>query len=312
MNKSKNNNRFKSYRKTKKNNKNYYGGESPPKSKISNGSEERVGVFDVIQEKTTDLASDAGKYIYDKGLLLLGAEPIKKSNQLSQIDNGINKLASNATNLVSKSTENVIEGVNSVLGSDMVKNKLNVLATNTKEITENLMNSFNEPFDNPNYKKKLTTTLKNAADIAEISLKALDKPIDTALEKINESATKATAGIASGAVKVGTDLMAAVPGFGAVIELGKVINDASKATASVAEAASETTEAVSDLIGKTSLNFSHELKKFKESKNIGKKIAERTEKSISDFKNSNPINSVVPSGGNRTRKYRNKSCKRLN
>ena len=84
--------------------------------------------------------------------------------------------------------------------------------------------NINDKFDNPEFKKELSESIDNAADVAEITIKAMDKPIDAAIVKLNDAGTKAASGIGAGAIKVGTDMLGAIPGFGAIIDLGKIIN----------------------------------------------------------------------------------------
>jgi hypothetical protein len=107
--------------------------------------------------------------------------------------------------------------------------------------------------------------LENAAQYAEIALVAMDQPINKALDKLHEAGIKAAASSVSGVIKVGTDAMAAVPGVGAIVELGKVVNDVSTAVGNVVGAASDATNTVSKLVKETSNNINESVVKKRES-----------------------------------------------
>ena len=119
--------------------------------------------------------------------------------------------------------------------------------------------------------------------------------------------------------------MAAVPGAGAIIEVGKIVNDASRAIGDVASAASEATSTISKVVEETSKNIDEGLDKLEEKKErmsnaftppsvnlnpgedlnklnkVGGTITNRVEKSIDEFEN--PVSSApVLTGGRKTRK----------
>ena len=94
--------------------------------------------------------------------------------------------------------------------------------------------------------------------------------------------------------------MAAVPGVGAFIELGKMMNDASKAASAVVEAGTEAVEAGSDAFIETKKNVEKGLKDLEEKKQMSDKISNRTIKSITEFEN--PITSAQSAGSTKTRR----------
>ena len=135
----------------------------------------------------------------------------------------------------------------------------------------------------------------------------MNEPINKAVEQLNEAGTKAASGAISGLVKVSTDALAAVPGVGAIIELGKIANDASAAVGDVAEAASDATTTISKIIEETSNNIDEELNKLDEKKRQAKQIANRTNRTIETFEN--PISKVNTYGGTRAHKTKRKFFK---
>jgi hypothetical protein len=150
---------------------------------------------------------------------------------------------------------------------------------------------------------------------------AMNKPIDKAIDKFNQAGEEATSGILSGAIKVGTDALAAVPGAGAIVEMGKIINDTSKAVGSVVEAGSEAVSTASDLFTETNENIKKGLAELEEKKKDALNIANRTNDSIHQFEN--PISSIntksilknnqqVSSGGKTRKNYKFKNNNKYN
>ena len=187
------------------------------------------------------------------------------------------------------------------------------------------METFNEKLSTPELKEETKIALDNVADYADIAVEALDEPINKAVDQLNEAGTKAASGAISGLVKVGTDALAAVPGAGAVIEVGKIVNDASRAVGDVASAASEATSTVSKVVEETSKNINEGIEKLEEKKESmtnsltppdlnlkpemsfnklnkeGLNVSNRVDKSINQFEN--PVSSApVLTGGKKTRK----------
>ena len=323
----------------------YYGGaavEVDDKSKIDDKSK---GIFDIIGSKLSGYSGKAFTYVKDKGLRLVGLEPIKQpveqnvatqdvDQKISEIGDAASGLISNATEIigdvkdvVDKGSAAVIGNINDVLESPEVGESLNEAAEETAEISEKLLENFNEKLSTPKMKEETKVALDNAAEYADIALEAMDEPINKAVDQLNEAGTKALSGVVSGLVKVGTDALAAVPGAGAIIELGKMANDATAAAGDVVEATSDATSTISKVVEETSKNIDEGLDKLHEEKealnaNInlnpdinlnphktlkqlnkdGLNISNRVDKSINQFEN--PVSSVpiVQQGGKKTRR----------
>jgi len=335
----------------------YYGGaiEVDDKSKIDDKSK---GIFDIIGSKLSGYSGKAFTYVKDKGLRLVGLEPIKQpveqNASTQEVDQQINAIGDAASGLISNATEiigdvkevvdkgsaAVIENINDVLESPKVGETLTEAVSETAEIGEKLLETFNEKLSTPELKEETKIALDNVADYADIAVEALDEPINKAVDQLNEAGTKAASGAISGLVKVGTDALAAVPGAGAVVEVGKIVNDASRAVGDVASAASEATSTISKVVEETSKNIDEGLDKLEEKKerlsnsmnsmtpdmnfkpdmnlkpdlNLkpemsfnklnkeGLNVSNRVDKSINQFEN--PVNSapVIQQGGKKTRK----------
>jgi methyl-accepting chemotaxis protein len=288
---TKHNKRNRIKNKTKK----YYGG------KTNQGFQESRGIFDIVGDKLESFSGKTVSYVADKGLRLLGLQPINnnqesETNDTAKVDEKIGEISDAASGLVSnakgigadvlnvfdKGSAAVIGQINDVLESPKIENSITEAAGETAEIGTKLLDKFNERLSTPEFKEAAKVAIDNAADYTNIVVEAMDEPIDNAIDQLNEAGTKAAAGVVSGAVKVGTDALAAVPGAGAIVEVGKIVNDASKAVGDVAEAASDATSTISKVVGETSANIDEGLDKLNETKNkineVTNKVNETTDK----------------------------------
>lgn len=264
----------------------YYGGNSE-------GLKENEGVFGIISDKLSGYTSNIFNYGKEKGLRLLGLQtinPVETTEDTNKINETVNKateevskIGSDVANVFDKGSAALINNINDVLGSDMVNASLKESSKDLGETGAKLLHNFNQAVSTPEFKEETKVALDNAAEIADIVIKSSEKPINDAIDVINKSATDATAGVASGAIKVATDAMAAVPGYGAIIEVGKMANDISAAAGDVVEATTTATEAVSKAVTETSNNINEGLEKLEVAK-----------KHVDNFKNMPNISPTVP------------------
>jgi len=270
--------------------------------------EKSKGIFDVIGNKLSNYSKDTSNYLTEKGLHLLGLKKInnevegKINNELegendSNILSNVNAIGKNIVNVADKTSAALIEQVNDVLESPKVMNSINDATEETVDIGKKILGNVNENLNNPQLKKETEVVMDNVGEYADIVVKSLDKPIDDAIDALNKSGTKATSGVVSGAIKVGTDALAAVPFLGAVVGLGKITNDVSTAIGKVVEAGSEASTTISNVIDESTKNIEANLNKVKNEtdltkfKNINKdnkKISSRIDKSLDEFENPFP------------------------
>lgn len=279
------------------------GGDSP--------DEERKGIIDIATEKIGDATSGVIDKIEDVGLNALGLERIhKSSNQTSEnVDSNIDKISDAASgvvsdvgNVVNKTSAAVIDNVNEVLGSEAVNENVEDAAKETADITAKLAEKFNDAMNNPEVKEKVEEAIENASDVGTVIVKSSEKPLQEAVKVGVEAGTKALGAASGGIIKVGTDMMAAVPGLGAIIEFGKILNDSSKAASAVVEAGSEAVETASDAFVETTENVKQGLKELEEKKKMAEQISNRTTKSINDFEN--PLPDTTQTAGRRKTRRR--------
>jgi hypothetical protein len=279
------------YNKNNKNNnksKKYYGGATGQtiNKSMSHVGIKPPGIFDVIGNRLSSYSGDVVEYVSDKGLRLLGLEKIKNDDdeekiETTKIDDKIEKISDVASNTVSglssigkdivnvfdKGSSALVGQINDVLESPKVYQGLTQATTQTAKDAANLLNKFNDVANTPELKAATEEALDSVADYTNIAVKAMDEPINNAIDILNNAGAEAAAGVASGVIKVATDAAGAVPGVGAVIDLGKALNDGSAAVGKVVEASSKSVEALSDAVEQTSENFKEGIEKLKEVEN---------------------------------------------
>jgi hypothetical protein len=257
------------------------GGASPPENNIPReGPEEREGVVDMIGSKLKDAATSVAHVVEDTGLKIAGLERIQKTAAETETMNQLSNTASNLGTAVSNVSAGVLEKVNDVLGSKYAHETVQQAAQKTAAITGELAETVNKTMDNPVLKEKVHHALENLGEFSSMVVEAGKEPFNEAVEVAAESVSNASGAVASGAVRVGTDFMAAIPGVGAVIEMLRAANDGSKAFSSVVEAGSKMAEAVSDGLIRTKQNFDENYASMVEKR---KMIAQRTADSINKF-----------------------------
>jgi hypothetical protein len=195
-------------------------------------------------------------------------------------------------NVFDKGSAALIDNINNVLGNEIVNDSFKEAAKDLGETSAKILHNFNQAISTPEFKEETKVAIDNAAEIADIVIKSSEKPVNDAIDVLNASAAEASSGVASGAIKVATDAMAAVPGYGAIIEFGKMANDASAAVGDVVEATTAATGAVSKAITETSNNINEGFKKLEEAKHNVENIA-----SLPKINSENNPTQLVQKGG---------------
>jgi len=304
------------------------------------------GVFDILGDKIADYSGDVAGYVGDKALRLVGLQTISSQNEketetenetssTEKISNVVSGFASQAesvgasfVNLVNKTTGALIGQINGVLESPKVNQSVIQAAKETVKTLTELLTKFNKATNNPEFKAAVELSLNNAADYANIFVEATNEPVNNAIDNLRDSGVKAASGVASGAIKVATDAAAAVPYAGAIIDIGKMINDSTAAFGKVIEAGSETVETLSAVLGKISKNLRHGIDKLNSLQNkateltdgVGNfkkltkdklNISKRINSSIDNFENPlKTTDSVAAAGGGYKTKTKRKLFKR--
>jgi hypothetical protein len=290
--------------KNNKKNKTIKKGGSTKKVEEREERKEREGIFDAAGNTILNTASSAAINAADFTLGLAGYE---RKDQSDKSSNEINvpkphdtspSFISNAIKIADKAGGILLDNINEVLDSDAAKQTTLEAAKGTAKIVKETASKFNDALSEPEIKAQIEEAVVNAGKLSGVIIKAGKEPVKEAVGVAAESAQKATSAALTGAVRVGTDTMAAVPYVGAIINLGKAINNASIATSAISEAGSDVAEATADAVIQTKANVKRLLHELEEKKKIGGQISNRTNNSIYEFENPGKITG----GGVKTRR----------
>jgi hypothetical protein len=190
--------RNKLFKKTRKHRK-YYGGNNVEPLK------ESEGVFDIVGDKLSGYTSSVFNYGKEKGLRLLGLQPIQPSpaaEEIKKVDESLNiakenaaKISSDVANVFDKGSAALVANINEVLGSEIVNTSLKETAQQLAETGTKILHDFNEVVSTPEFKQETKMALDNAAEIAKIAIEASEEPVNEAIDVLNEAGTKAIAGV---------------------------------------------------------------------------------------------------------------------
>lgn len=257
---------------------------------ISEGTSERMGVLDMISKNVGEAASKVVNNAENIGLQSLGLQKIQDIQDVSNASSNVFK------NHLNQASENVLTNVNEVLGSSVVSEKVKEAGRETAEITGKLAETFNRAMDDPVVKAEVTEAIERAGEIGTVVAKASEEPVKEMTRVGVEAGTKALGAASAGVIKVGTDILGAIPGIGSIIDIGKMMNDGSKAASAVIEAGTDVVETASDAYMDTSKKVKEGLQELEEKKKLSQQIMNRTSRTINQFEN--------PLKGGRTKRRR--------
>jgi hypothetical protein len=117
-------------------------------------------------------------------------------------------------NTLELTTANMLDRVNKVLESNQPDDKgLEEVVQDTVSILNKHVSNFNNTMDDPAAKEELKKTIENASEIADVIAQSAEKPLSRLIKVSFASSLDALRASISGAIKVLTDAMAAIPGF---------------------------------------------------------------------------------------------------
>jgi hypothetical protein len=282
--------------------------------KKGGGDQEREGILDVVSEKIGNVSSNALNVAADTGLKLLGLERIEKEANkptgniqtgLSSTEEDSTEFLSNVKNIADKTASLALQNVNEVLSSDYVNEGITEVANDTANIVKQSAEKFNDVLNKPEVKESVKEALDNAGEIASVAVDAMKEPFEKTIDVVADATQKTTSAALSGAMKTGFDLVGAVPFWGSIIDLGRAVNDGSKAVSAMVEASSDAIETASDAFVKTKHNFEQGMRELEDKKHFNKEIMNRTSQSINEFHKS----SIMKGGGVTRRKFNRKKHK---
>jgi hypothetical protein len=260
-----------------------------------------------IKDTASEVSSDIKETAAD-----VASDVKETANKLASDTKEIgNSVVNNVVEVADKGSAAVVGQINEVLTSPIVGEtldqatattaavvgeKLNNIATAAGDVVEESLDIFNKKINDPKLQAEVEQTMDTVSDLAEIGVNALDKPLNKAIDKLNDAGTKAASGIGVGAVKVATNMLSAAPGLGAVIALGRIVNNGAEALENVSGAFSDAASTAAEVVSAASDNISHDVKELGNKKKESATITNRTADSINKFENP----STTSGGGHRT------------
>jgi ABC-type transporter Mla subunit MlaD len=241
----------------------------------------KEGILEIAGDTALDAAEGTAAFVGKKLLRLLGLQPIDSGEPAEQ--DAASKIASKVFNIVDDKFGDIIQKLNNFLGDKNTRANIATSSKNLVEIFKLLLQDFNKTLNDPILKEEFVIAVYILGEYTKIFADAMDEPLDEAVDLLHDAILKALGGVSSGSLKVITDFAGAVPYAGAFVDLGKAINDGSKAAISVFDAGVNAVEAGSLLVGKTSQELNQAFEQVKAKQQEASDILKRADDSIQNF-----------------------------
>jgi hypothetical protein len=243
----------------------YYGGQLAPTQGPQMDKKEFIkhkGIITELANKVVNLLKPVLKIGLTKALNALEpAEGTEVSQaQEPEQDSRLKQAGRTAADILNKGLALVLNQVNTVLAAPGVQTTVDAEAARATELVTDIFSRVAEKLQDPKLQEQARLAGDELAIYAKILVEAMREPLTELVGILSQAGLKATSAIIVGIVKVVTDAMAAVPGLGAVIEVGKIANDVSRAVGDAAEAGSDATTAASKAVFDITENVKQGLK----------------------------------------------------
>jgi hypothetical protein len=244
----------------------YYGGQQSPDNSQTDKKVfvKHNGILTEFANRIVNLLKPALKIGLTKALNALeptaGTEMPNAQDPAQVQDSMLKKAGRTAADILNKGLAVVLSQVNTVLSSSGVQTSVDAEAARATELVTDIFSRVAEKLRDPKLQEQARLAGDELAVYAEILVEAMREPLTELVGVLSQSGLKATSAITVGIIKVVTDAMAAVPGLGAVMEIGKIANDVSRAVGDAAEAGSNATTAASKAVFDVTENVKAALK----------------------------------------------------
>jgi len=245
----------------------YYGGQLAPTQGPQIDKKEFIkhkGIITELANKVVNLLKPVLKIGLTKALNALepteGTDAEIANVQVPAQDSRLKQAGRTAADILNKGLALVLNQVNTVLAGSGVQTSVDAEAARATELVTDIFSSVAEKLQDPKLQEQARLAGDELAIYAKILVNAMREPLTELVGILSQAGLKATSAIIVGIVKVVTDAMAAVPGLGAVIEVGKIANDVSRAVGDAAEAGSDATTAASKAVFDITENVKQGLK----------------------------------------------------
>lgn len=246
----------------------YYGGQLAPGNSVQGiQSDKKVfikheGILTELANKVVNLLKPVLKIGLTKALNALEpAEGAETANvEVPAQDSRLKQAGRTAADILNKGLALVLRQVNTVLAGSGVQTTVDAEAARATELVTDIFSRVAEKLSDPKLQEQARLAGDELAIYAKILVDAMREPLTELVGILSQAGLKATSAITVGIIKVVTDAMAAVPGVGAVIEVGKIANDVSRAVGDAVEAGSDATTAASKAVFDITENVKQGLK----------------------------------------------------
>ena len=243
----------------------YYGGQMAPVQGPQMDKKTFIkheGIFTELANKVVNLLKPALKIGLTKALNALEptADREMAQAQAQEPDSRLKQAGRTAADILNKGLSLILNQVNTVLATPGVQTTVDVEAARATELVTDIFSRVAEKLKDPKLQEQARLAGDELAIYAKILVEAMREPLTELVGILSQAGLKATSAITVGIIKVVTDAMAAVPGVGAVMEVGKIANDVSRAVGDAAEAGSNAATATSKAIFDITENVKQGLK----------------------------------------------------
>jgi hypothetical protein len=243
----------------------YYGGQMTPMQDPKMDKKTFIkheGIFTELANKVVNLLKPVLKIGLTKALNALEpAEGTETANvEVPTQDSRLKQAGRTAADILNKGLALVLNQVNTVLAGSGVQTSVDAETARATELVTDIFSRVAEKLQDPKLQEQARLAGDELAIYAKILVDAMREPLTELVGILSQAGLKATSAITVGIIKVVTDAMAAVPGVGAVIEVGKIANDVSRAVGDAAEAGSNAATATSKAIFDITENVKQGLK----------------------------------------------------
>lgn len=251
----------------------YYGGQPAPGNSVQGVQADKKvfikheGILTELANKVVNLLKPVLKIGLTKALNALepteGTDAEIANVQVPAQDSRLKQAGRTAADILNKGLALVLNQVNTVLAGSGVQTTVDAEAARATELVTDIFSRVAEKLQDPKLQEQARLAGDELAIYAKILVDAMREPLTELVGILSQAGLKATSAITVGIIKVVTDAMAAVPGVGAVIEVGKIANDVSRAVGDAVEAGSDATTAASKAVFDITENVKQGLAKVK-------------------------------------------------
>lgn len=243
--------------------KNYKGGLGD--SKVIKNNDNDVYLTNILISKVKSITSQIIYMLLKSGMRIIGFEPIKNQGDYQSENNSL--LSSYKDSIKTK----ISSEFNNVLQDEDTKNNLASLSKNISNNIGELAEIFNNNFENEEVRNALKVSFQLLDEYGVIFLDSLDEPFNRFLNITTKAIGNTSNSLIKSSVTNFFTFLASIPGLGAIINLGFMVNNLSGTAVKVIGDINRTINSGSESIAEISERFDEKLKQRElsnEQKNI--------------------------------------------